>query len=477
MAYSERDKIFHVERMWAEGLTPASAERLWGRPCRASLSRWQRDAMEGRLDARMPVAPHACEHEKHARYPAETRAEALRLRGEGLPPAQVARMLGLPSGAVVTGWARGELARARRAAGAPPPPAADAAARIAELERELEEARLEADVLRAVLDDPKAGFPASLSNRRRVELGERLRRDYGFSLARVTALLGLSRSTYYDNRRALLEGRPPRGRDAREGRDELDAQVRAAFDASGGEYGYRRLCGWLAAAGTPRSQREVRGSVARQGLVARCGRTAKKWSSYAGEPAPAPPNLLLGPRGRHLFSAAAPGEVWATDITEMRAADGTKVYLSAVVDMFDQGVAAARVSRHPDSALADSTLLGALATLPPGAPAPVVHSDRGVHYRAGSWVAICEGRGVVRSMSRKGHSPDNAACEGFFGQLKAGMYHGLGEFMGPDELEAETLRWIEWYNRGRLKSFGGDRRPCAYETIAGRRERLGVLIL
>ena len=475
MAYEEWEKILHVERMWAEGLTPASAARIWGRPSRGSLSKWQRDAMEGRLDARMPEAPHACEHAKHARYPAETRAEALRLRGEGVAPAQIARMLGLASGSTVTGWAREEAARAREAARAPSPPAADAAARVAELERELEAARLEASVLRAVLDDPKAGFPGSLSNRRRVELGERLRREYGFSLRLVLGLLGLSKSTYCDNRRALEEGRPPRGRDARPGRDELDAQVRGAFDASEGEYGYRRLAKALAAAGAPRSEREVRDSVRRQGLVARCGLTAKKWSSYAGETAPAPPNLLMdGPHGRHDFSAAAPDEVWATDVTEMRAADGAKVYVSAVVDMFDQRLVSVSVSRRPDSELTDSSLLAALATLPEGAPAPVVHSDRGVHYRAGSWVAICEERGVVRSMSRKGHSPDNAPCEGFFGQLKCGMYHGLGEFLGADELEAEVLRWAEWYNKGRLKSFGGDRRPCAYETIDGRRERLGL---
>ena len=120
-AYDERKRIFHVERMWAEGLTPASAARVWGRPSRASLSKWQRDAMEGRLDARMREAPHACEHAKHARYPAETRAEALRLRGEGLAPAQIARMLGLASGSTVSGWAREEAALAPSPPSRPPP--------------------------------------------------------------------------------------------------------------------------------------------------------------------------------------------------------------------------------------------------------------------------------------------------------------------------------------------------------------------
>ena len=475
MAYSEREKVFYVEKMWSEGLRPAQAARIWGRPSRASLSEWQAQALAGELDCRPPAAPGACPaHEKHARWPEETVAEALRLLDEGRTPAQAAAILGLPSGSVASAWAR----RARGAATGPPraAPAPEGAARVAELERELEEARLEASVLRAILDDPKAGGLASLSARRRTELGERLRRGYGFSLRRVLGLLGLSKSTYEHNRRAILEGREARGRAARGDLAETDALVGAAFGASGGEYGYRRVCAALMAAGTPRSEREVRDSMRRQGLVARCGRTAgRRWSSYAGENGWAPPNLMLGPRGRHDFSAAAPGERLVTDITEMRAAGGAKVYASAVVDLYDQRLLSCRTSRRPDSALADSSLGEALARLPEGSR-PVVHSDRGVHYRAGSWVAACERAGVVRSMSRKGRSPDNAPAEGLFGQLKCGMYHGAGELLGPDELEAEVARWAAWYNSGRLKSFGGDRRPCAYETIDGRRERLGVWI-
>lgn len=32
--------------------------------------------------------------------------------------------------------------------------------------------------------------------------------------------------------------------------------------------------------------------------------------------------------------------------------------------------------------------------------------------------------GLIRSISRKGCSPDNAACEGFFGRLKNEMFYG-----------------------------------------------------
>jgi putative transposase len=39
----------------------------------------------------------------------------------------------------------------------------------------------------------------------------------------------------------------------------------------------------------------------------------------------------------------------------------------------------------------------------------VVHSDRGCHYRWTGWLSRIADANLVRSMSRKGCSPDNAA--------------------------------------------------------------------
>lgn len=37
LAYTEHEKVGFVERMWAEGLRPASAHKAWSSPTRASL--------------------------------------------------------------------------------------------------------------------------------------------------------------------------------------------------------------------------------------------------------------------------------------------------------------------------------------------------------------------------------------------------------------------------------------------------------
>ncbi len=149
--------------MWAEGLTPTAASRLWGAPSRRTLAAWEKEALGGGLAVEAPRVPGACRRAKHARYPEETRAEALRLLGLGKPTREIARALGLPSGSVVSRWAAEARRRAKMAPeaiamgkekGAPGP-----------REAELDRLRMECAVLREMLSDPKAGDPARLSNK------------------------------------------------------------------------------------------------------------------------------------------------------------------------------------------------------------------------------------------------------------------------------------------------------------------------
>lgn len=125
------------------------------------------------------------------------------------------------------------------------------------------------------------------------------------------------------------------------------------------------------------------------------------------------------------------------------------------------------VSPRPDAALANSSLERACATLRPG-EAPVVHTDRGGHYRGDGWAAICAAHGLARSMSRKGNSGDNARAEGFFGLLKCEFFHGrdwrgwgLGDFM------AELDGWMSWYREGRALQALGWLTPDEHRVALG----------
>ena len=78
-------------------------------------------------------------------------------------------------------------------------------------------------------------------------------------------------------------------------------------------------------------------------------------------------------------------------------------------------------------------------------------------------------------MSQPGRSGDNAPAEGFFGTLKEEFFRRRDwAGVGIAELRAELSDYIRWYAEGRLKRFEEPDGTHVYETIAGRRRRLGV---
>lgn len=473
--YSKEEKERILADFFESGMTEKAFSDLPCRPSRMSMRRWRAAAERGELEVPERRVAGRVDHERYARYPAATKAEAVRLSRAGMPNGDVARRLGISSPSVVAGWVRRAGGRGNMY------PAegggmADGAPRT-RLERECAEkdaiiAELEArlDVARAMISDPKAGDPASLSNRRKAECGERLRRERGWSLAKVLTSLKISKSSYFY---ALRASERDEGRAAA-----VDLRVARAFASSRGAYGYRRVRACAAAGadgGEPMalSEREVRESMARQGLVARRGRGERAYSSYAGEPDGRPANLPLGRRGRHEFKAPAPGMLLVTDVTEFKVG-GEKVYLSPVIDCFDGLPVSWSTSRRPDAALCDSSLRRALASLPPHAGSTVVHTDGGSCYRSRSWKAICEESGVIRSMSRKGNCGDNARAEGLFGTLKSEFFNGVDwAKVRADDFMAMLDDYLAWYCDGRLKAFRENGRTV-YDTIAGRRRRLGL---
>jgi transposase InsO family protein len=210
-------------------------------------------------------------------------------------------------------------------------------------------------------------------------------------------------------------------------------------------YGYRRIRAALGRQQVFISEKVVRRLMKQEGLAAATTRQ-RRYGSYRGEIGPTPENLI-----NRDFRAAAPNEKWLSDITEFQIPAG-KVYLSPVIDCFDGLVGIWSVGKRPDAELVNTMLDAAIETVANSDERPVVHSDRGAHYRWPGWLSRMRDARLVRSMSRKGCSPDNAACEGFFGRLKT-------ELLYPRDWQATTVQqfievvdpYIRWYNAKRIK--------------------------
>ncbi|MBO5488619.1 MAG: IS3 family transposase, partial [Eubacterium sp.] len=71
--------------------------------------------------------------------------------------------------------------------------------------------------------------------------------------------------------------------------------------------------------------------------------------------------------------------------------------------------------------------------------------------------------GLKRSMSEKGCSPDNAACEGFFGHLKnETSYNRSWQGVSTKKLITILNDYLIWYREKRIKRSLGGLRPMEY---------------
>ena len=190
-------------------------------------------------------------------------------------------------------------------------------------------------------------------------------------------------------------------------------EIMHLFHKNDSRYGYRRIYALLKKQNIIISEKIVRRIMKENHLVVKIKKT-KKYSSYIGEISKAAENLI-----NRNFHSDKPNQKMLTDITEFSIPAG-KVYLSPIIDCFDGMVTAWKISTNPNAELVNSMLDEYHKTLKNGEK-PIIHSDRGAHYRWKEWINRMNRYGFQRSMSRKGCSPDNSACEGFLKKKKNEM--------------------------------------------------------
>ena len=321
------------------------------------------------------------------------------------------------------------------------------------LRRDVRRLQLEKDVLKKASELLKKELGIDrqpLTNREKTQLVDALRQDYA-----LTDLLGevdLPRSSYFYQRARLQVA-------------DKYAEARKAmtniFERNYRCYGYRRMHASLRDQSVNISEKVVRRLMKQECMVAATSKR-RRYGSYMGEISPAPDNLL-----NRDFSAGAPNEKWLTDITEFQIPAG-KVYLSPVIDCFDGMVVSWSIGTRPNAELVNTMLDAAIDKVAVSGDRPVVHSDRGGHYRWPGWLSRIAEAKLVRSMSRKGCSPDNAACEGFFGRLKIEMFFSRDWLSTTiEEFVAAVDAYIRWYNEARIKMSLGSRSPNEYRRSLG----------
>ncbi len=323
------------------------------------------------------------------------------------------------------------------------------------LEAKFKRLQMEYDLLQQAAELIKKGLGINLDdlkdlrNCEKTQVIDALRDKYGLKV--LLNELGISKSSYFYQKSI-------QGKDKYSSLRETIIEI---FFENSQRYGYRRINLELRNRKIKVSPKVVRRLMLEEGLEAIYPKEKRHYTSYMGEITPSVPNLL-----ERNFHAAAPALKWLTDITEFVLPRG-KVYLSAIVDCFDGLVVAWTMGTSPNATLVNTMLDKAISSLKEG-ERPIVHSDRGCHYRWPGWIQRMEQAGLQRSMSKKGCSPDNSACEGFFGRLKNEFYYCKDwRDTPPAFFMMELEQYIHWYNECRIKESLGGKSPVDYRKSLG----------
>ena len=173
-------------------------------------------------------------------------------------------------------------------------------------------------------------------------------------------------------------------------------------------------------------------------------RKGKKFTTYRGTIGHIAPNRLARD-----FTATGPNQKWVTDITEFKAKDGGKVYLSPILDLFNNEIVSYTLSYSPNWAQVEKMLKLAVKRLNKTSGS-ILHSDQGWQYQMAAYRQILTEHGIIQSMSRKGNCLDNAAMESFFGRLKTECFYGK-EFKTKEEIVEAVRDYLDYYNNRRIQ--------------------------
>jgi transposase InsO family protein len=236
-------------------------------------------------------------------------------------------------------------------------------------------------------------------------------------------------------------------------------RANALFDAhrDDPEFGHRLLADEARVAGEAMSDRTAWKITSRNGWWSAFGKRKARGKGKKAGP-PVHDDLV-----QREFTADAPNELWLTDITEHKTAEG-KLYLCAIKDVFSGKIVGYSIDSRMKSRLVVNAISNA-AALRGDVAGVIVHSDRGSQFRSRKVMRELAHHRMVGSMGRVGAAGDNAAMESFFSLLQKNVLDRRS-WATREQLRIAIVTWIErTYHRRRRQARLGRLTPVEFETI------------
>jgi putative transposase len=239
----------------------------------------------------------------------------------------------------------------------------------------------------------------------------------------------------------------------------IRASVKQVYEESNQIYGSYKIADQLGK--DDRLEAACRNTVAtamrEMGLKSR---VSKKFTpiTTVSDPSKVPaPNIL-----DQIFTADAPNQKWATDITYLPTKSGW-VYLAVVLDLFSRKVVGWSISESLATPLVSTTLRNAIEARKPDTKSLLHHSDRGSQYASDDYQKTLRTLNITCSMSRTGCCYDNAVMERFFWSLKH-EWTKFEHFADINQARRSVFQYIEtFYNSKRIHQTLGYKTPDEFE--------------
>lgn len=152
------------------------------------------------------------------------------------------------------------------------------------------------------------------------------------------------------------------------------------------------------------------------------------------------------------FKVDGYSKVWVSDITYLETTDGF-LYLTIIMDLYDRKIIGWSLGSWLTT---NKTTIPALEMAVSNRKVSnelIFHSDRGVQYANKVFTKKLNSYKLIRSMSGKGDSLDNAVSESFFGSLKRELIYLKSNLISKKQMQVEIFEFIEnWYNKKRMHS-------------------------
>jgi len=219
--------------------------------------------------------------------------------------------------------------------------------------------------------------------------------------------------------------------------------------------GYRRMTSWINHFNqTNYSKKRVHRIMQKLGIHSVIRKKKNKYISV--KPETIAKNIL-----QRDFYATEPNQKWVTDITEFKVpGEKKKIYLSAILDLYDRYPVAYVLSSRNDNKLVFKTFDKAIKDNP--LSKPIFHSDRGFQYTSTVFQRKLKEQEMKQSMSRVGHCIDNGPIEGFWGIIKSEMY----EITDEESLRYAINDYMRFYSEERLQERFHCKTPLEVRTEA-----------